>query len=182
MERLPELSFSTSATARAAREGEVDGVDYHFLSPSRFDELLESGAFLEHATVYDRSYGTLRSVVDDALVEGRSLVLDIDVQGAAQVRQVLEEAVHVFIAPPSLRELERRLRGRGTDSEETIAIRMQQAAGQLAGLPTYDYVVINDDLTRARATFEAIVRAELARCARNGPLIDSILGEIASTA
>jgi guanylate kinase len=134
MARLPWLGFSVSATTRGPRAGEQDGVDYHFLTPGEFRDRVDAGAFLEHATVYDRSYGTLARPTETALAEGRSLLLDIDVQGAEQVKATLPEAVHVFIIPSSLDDLEARLRARGTDDDEVIQRRMALVATQLEGV------------------------------------------------
>ena len=163
---IPRIRFSTSATTRAARPGEQDGVHYHFVDPERFAEMLAEGLFLEHATVYDRSYGTLREPTEQALASGVSLLLDIDVQGSRQVRERLPEAVHVFVAPPSYEELERRLRARGTEDDAVVAQRMAQAAEQLRGCPAYDYLIVNDVLELAHRTFQGILLAELSRVER----------------
>lgn len=178
-ERVPGIEFSVSATTRAPRTGEVDGVDYHFVSREAFDELVSTGAMLEHATVYDRSYGTLREPVVRALHEGRSILLDVDAQGAEQVREAMPEAVHVFILPPSLRTLEGRLRARGTDSEETIQRRMAQVAGQLGACSRFDYLVMNDDLEAAHATFQAVLLAELCRRERRDSWVRTTESELA---
>lgn len=161
MASIPDLGFSVSATTRSPRAGEVDGRDYHFLDATRFSELVASGAFLEHARVYDRAYGTLRAPVEQALAGGRSVILDIDVQGARQVRETFPDAVHVFILPPSRETLLERLRGRGTDDAATIARRMELADGQLAHARHYDYVAVNDDLEAATAVLQAIFVAAL---------------------
>lgn len=163
MTRIPGLAFSVSATTRAPRPGEVDGVHYHFVDPARFASLVDEGAFLEHATVYDRSYGTLRAPVERALAEGRSIVLDIDARGSAQVREREPGAVHIVLLPPTLDALAARLRARGTDDDATIARRMALAEEQLRAAPSYDYVVFNDVLPTAQAVFEGIVLAELSR-------------------
>lgn len=175
MARLPWLSFSVSATTRGPREGEKDGVDYHFLTPGEFQDRVEDGAFLEHATVYDRSYGTLRVPTERALAEGRCLLLDIDVQGADQVKATLPDAVHLFILPPSLAALEARLRGRGTDPEEVIARRMAQVAMQLRGVKDAHYVVVNDDLEAAQASFEGVLLAETCRRSRRDRAVRRVL-------
>lgn len=178
MEAIPDLAFSVSATTRAPRPGEQDGVHYHFLDGRRFEELVRGGAFLEHATVYDRRYGTLREPTERALAEGRSLVLDIDVQGAAQVRAQLPEAVHLFVLPPRVAILEERLRRRGTDPEETIRRRMTQVGEQLRGCVDFDYVVVNDHLETASATFTGVLLAEMSRCSRRQRAIQEILGQL----
>ncbi len=178
MDRIPGLSFSVSATTRAPRTGETDGVDYHFLTPARFAELLSQDAFLEHATVYDRSYGTLRDQVVSALGEGHSILLDIDMVGALSVREQLADAVLVFLAPPSLAVLEARLRGRGTDSDDIIDGRMAQVAAQTVGCGDFDYIVINDELDAAHAAFEGVLLAEMSRRKRRDTLVDRLLGEV----
>lgn len=178
METVPGLEFSVSATTRAPRTGEQDGVHYHFVDPDRFEQLVERDAFIEHATVYDRRYGTLREPTERALAQGRSLVLDIDVQGAAQVRRKLPEAVHVYVLPPEVAVLEERLRRRGTDGEETIRRRMTQVGEQLEGCVDFDYVVVNDDLETASATFTGILLAEMSRCTRRQRAIRSVLGQL----
>ena len=166
MARIPGLAFSVSATTRAPRRGEQEGVDYHFVEDARFLELIDQDAFVEHAQVYDRRYGTLVEPTAAALAAGNSLILDIDVQGAAVVRQRLPEAVHVMILPPSIEALEVRLRSRGTDSEDVIARRMQLVQEQIGALASFDYLVMNDDLEAAHATFQGILLAEMNRCGR----------------
>lgn len=176
MARIPGIEFSVSATTRAPRAGERDGVDYHFVSRERFDQLVREEAFLEHATVYDRSYGTLREPTQQVLRAGRSILLDIDVRGARQVREREPSAVHVFILPPSVGALEQRLRGRATDDEATIARRMAQAMEQLEGCVDYDYVLVNDDLEASHAAFQGILLAEASRRERRQGVIDAVLG------
>ena len=178
--RLPWLAFSVSATTRGPRAGERDGVDYHFLTTEEFHERVAAGAFLEHATVYDRSYGTLRKPTEAALADGRCLLLDIDVQGAAQGRRQLPEAVTVFVLPPSLAALEQRLRARNTDPEAVIERRMQQVAMQLRGAVDADYVVVNDDLDAARAAFEGVLVAETCRRPRRERAIRRVLDALPS--
>ena len=160
---VPGLEFSVSATTREPRAGERDGVDYHFVTREAFAELLRTGALLEHAEVYGNYYGTPRAPVDAALAEGRSIVLDIDVQGAAQVRRAHPEAVSVFVLPPNLAAIEARLRARGLDDAAIVARRVREADEQLAEADTYDYLVMNDDLASAHAQFQAVLVAELLR-------------------
>lgn len=146
----PQVHFSVSATTRPPRPGEVDGEDYLFIDPVRFDELVESGAFLEWATVHQKHrYGTLRSTVEEALAEGKSVLLEIDLQGARQVRRALPEATFVFLAPPSWEELVSRLLGRGTESPEEQRRRLETARLELAAEPEFDAVVVNDRVERA---------------------------------
>jgi guanylate kinase len=160
-ERVPGLEMSVSATTRPPRHGEVDGRDYHFLDPEEFDRLARDGAFLEHATYSGHRYGTLRSEVVKRLEAGASVVLEIEVQGARQVRAAMPESVQVFIAPPDPADLRRRLEGRGTDSEEAIASRLRTAELELEAQKEFPHVVVNDEIERASAELERIVRLEL---------------------
>jgi len=178
MARIPGLGFSVSATTRAPRPGEMDGVHYHFVDRTRFDALLAEDAFLESATVYDRSYGTLRAPTDAALARGESLVLDIDVQGAAQVRRRCPDAATIFLVPPSIAALEQRLRARNTDSDEMIARRMAQVEQQLAAVDQFDYLIVNEDLDTARAVFEGILLAELHRRSRRGSVVRDVFEQL----
>lgn len=163
---VPGLEFSVSATTRAPRPGERDGVDYHFVDLPRFREMVAQGQLYEWAEVYGRCYGTPRGPVDAALAEGRSIVLDIDVQGAAQVRTVCPDAVTVFILPPSLDALRARLVGRGTDAPEVVERRMADAAQQLQACGEYGYLVLNDDLETAATQLVGVFVAELSRRGR----------------
>jgi guanylate kinase len=166
--RHPDAVFSVSATTRPPRGAERDGVDYHFVGPERFAELVAAGAFAEWAEVHGQRYGTLRATVDEALRAGRVALFDIDVQGGSQLKEAFpREAATVFVLPPSLDELERRLRGRSTDSDEVIRRRLAAARAEAArGLASYDYVVVNDDLERALEALDAIAAHE--RAARGG--------------
>lgn len=161
------LSFSVSHTTRAPRAGEADGVDYHFVDRDRFLAMREQGAFLEWAEVHGNFYGTSRESVAAALADGIDIILDIDVQGCRQVRAAADDAVSLFVVPPSWQELERRLTGRGTDSEETIRLRLANARKEMADLDQYDYVVVNDELARAVETTRAIIHAERSRHRRD---------------
>ena len=161
LERVPGLELSVSATTREPREGELDGRDYHFLSPQEFDRRLEAEDFLEFATYSGNRYGTLRSEVGRRLEEGRSVVLEIEVQGASQVRAAMRESVQVFIAPPDPAVLRQRLESRGADSAEAIEARLKVAEVELAARGDFDHLIVNDDLERAAGDLEEIVRAEL---------------------
>ncbi len=161
LERVPGLELSVSATTREPREGEVDGRDYHFLSSAEFDRQVAAEDFLEFATYSGNRYGTLRSEVRKRLEAGRSVVLEIEVQGARQVRAAMRESVQVFIAPPDPAVLRRRLESRGADSAEAIDARLEVAEQELAAQDEFAYRVVNDDLRRAAADLEGIVRAEL---------------------
>jgi guanylate kinase len=174
--RLPWLAFSVSATTRAPRRGESDGVDYHFLDDARFASLVERGAFVEHAQVYGRRYGTLAEPTEAALNEGLCLLLDIDVQGARQVRASMPEAVHLYVLPPSIDVLRARLEARATDDAATIDRRMAMVAEQLQGAEEADYVVVNDDLEAAHAAFEGVLVAETCRRSRRERAVRQVLG------
>jgi guanylate kinase len=161
MERHPQLELSVSATTRAPRPGEVDGVDYHFLSREEFDKRVEQEEFVEHADYAGRSYGTLRSELDERVCAGKPVVLEIEVQGARQVRAAMPEAVQVFIAPPSLEALRTRLIGRGTDDAEEVERRLRVAEQELAAQPEFGHVVVNDRLDEALEQLSAVVAGEL---------------------
>jgi guanylate kinase len=161
-ERLPELELSTSATTREPRPEEVHGRDYHFLSPEEFRRRLEAGDFLEHASYSGNYYGTLRSEVEERVERCHSVVLEIEVQGARQVRDSLgDDAVLIFIAPPDEAVLRERLEGRGTDSEDAIEQRLRTAEVELAARSEFPLEVVNDDLQKAADELERLVRDEL---------------------
>jgi guanylate kinase len=162
MERSPSLAFSISHTTRQPRPNEMDGRDYHFTDRSRFESMIAQGEFLEHAEVFDNLYGTGRRNVESALEAGRDLLLEIDWQGAAQVRSRLPEAIDVFILPPSREALEQRLRGRGTDSEEVIQRRLKDSVTELSRWHEFRYVVVNDHFDRALADLQHIVAGDAA--------------------
>jgi guanylate kinase len=161
MEQLPDLQLSVSATTRAPRPGEREGVDYHFLSREEFERKVSAGEFVEHAGYAGRSYGTLRSELEERVRAGAPVVLEIEVQGARQVRASVPDAVQVFIAPPSLEVLRTRLIGRGTDDPEEVERRLRVAAEELTAQPEFAHVVINDRLEDALAQLTAIVAGEL---------------------
>jgi guanylate kinase len=161
MERLGALELSVSATTRSPRPGEQDGVDYHFLTREEFDRRVREGDFVEHADYAGRSYGTLRSELEQRVRAGTPIVLEIEVQGARQVRASVPDAVQVFIAPPSLEELRTRLIGRGTDDPEGVERRLRVAAEEMQAQPEFGYVVVNDRLQDALEQLTQIVAAEL---------------------
>ena len=163
LKRRPELQLSISATTRDPRPGESDGVDYHFLTPAEFDRRVESGEFLEHAAYSGNQYGTLRTEVDRRIEGGHPVVLEIEIQGAEQIRKTMPEAIQVFIAPPEpeFETLAARLASRGTDSTEAIAGRLAVAKVELAAKEHFHHQVINDDLERATDQLEAIVTGDL---------------------
>jgi guanylate kinase len=160
MEREPGLRFSVSYTTRPPRPTERPGHDYFFVDRGEFERMVANGEFLEHARVFDNYYGTARGQVEKALAAGQDLILEIDWQGAAQVRGALPECVSIFILPPSRPELERRLRGRGTDAEEVIQRRLRDAASDMTHWREFDHVVVNDDFGRALADLQAIVAGQ----------------------
>ena len=167
-ERVPELELAVSATTRAPRPGEVDGVDYVFLDQAEFERRVLAGEFVEHARYSGNRYGTLRSELERRMAAGRPVVLEIEVQGARQVRAAMPEAVQVFIAPPAEGALRTRLVTRGTDSSEAVAARLQTAREELAAQAEFGHVVVNDRLEEAIAQLEAIVRRSLAEQAVGG--------------
>jgi guanylate kinase len=153
----PTLAFSISYTTRQRRETERDGHDYHFVSRETFIEMIARGEFLEHAQVFDNYYGTGRDQVEQALAAGRNLILEIDWQGAQQIRRALPEAVQIFILPPSRAALEQRLRSRRTDSDAVIARRLRDSVTELSHWSEFDYVVVNEDFERALEDLRAII-------------------------
>ena len=161
VERMPGLELSVSATTRAPRPGERDGVDYHFLSDAEFDERIARGDFLEHATYSGRRYGTLRSELEDRRATARAVVLEVEVQGARQVRQAMPQALQVFIAPPSVEALRARLVGRGTDDPSEVEARLALAREELAAQQEFSHVVVNDRLEEAVERLAAIVQEAL---------------------
>jgi guanylate kinase len=160
---VPDLELSVSATTRGPRESEQHGVHYHFMDHDEFERRARGGDFLEHADYSSHRYGTLSSEVEPRLAGGRSVVLEIEVQGARQIRETMPDAVQVFIAPPSPEDLRRRLEGRGTDSPEQIASRLAVAARELEARDEFGHVIVNDDAERAAAELSDLVRSERAR-------------------
>ena len=175
MELRDDVCFSVSVTTRQPRTNEQEGKDYFFVTPQRFQELAEGGFLLEHAEYVGNRYGTPRGYVESRLLEGRSVVLDIEVQGAAQVQRNCPDAVTVFILPPSGEELERRLRHRNTDSDEKIRERLLQAKRECAEAGKYGYIVVNDDPDRAAKELDAILTAEKCKTADRIKLVTEVL-------
>jgi len=163
LQRVPELDLAVSATTRRPRPGETHGVDYHFLSDAEFERRVHAGEFVEHARYSGRRYGTLRSELEQRLAGGHPVVLEIEVQGARQIREAMPEAVQIFIAPPSEDALRVRLVGRGTDDAEEVAARLETAREELRSQGEFGHVVINDRLEDASDALEQCVRAHLAR-------------------
>lgn len=175
MELRNDVCFSVSVTTRAPRAGEVEGRDYFFVSRERFDSLVEEGMLLEHAEYVGNCYGTPRDYVERRLKSGTSVILDIEVQGASQVVRADPDAVSVFILPPSGGELERRLRGRNTDSEEKIRSRLLQAKRECAEAGKYGYIVVNDSAETAARELDAIITAEKCKSAYRTNLVTEVL-------
>ena len=161
LDRYPELSLAISATTRPPRVGETDGIDYHFLDPAEFDRLVGAGQFVEHAEYAGNRYGTLRRELDQRTAGGTPVVLEIDLQGARQVRAALPDAVQVFISPPSFGELRARLVGRGTDDPTQVDARLELARRELEAESEFHHVIVNDRLEAAVADLLAVLEAEL---------------------
>lgn len=168
----PEAAFSVSATTRAPRPGEVDGVNYHFVTRQRFEEMLASGEILEHTQYNGNYYGSPAGPIRAELEKGRDVVLEIEVDGAMQVREKFPEAVLIFVLPPSFGELERRLTGRGTEDAEKVRSRLARGREEFAAAKEFDYLVINDTVDRAVAEIRAIMLAEHCRPAERTGLVE----------
>jgi guanylate kinase len=166
LREMPGIRFSVSHTTRPPRAGEQDGVDYHFVDDAEFAKLEQQSTFLESASVYGHCYGTSRREYDLAQQEGVDLLLDLDVQGAAQVRAKMPDAVSIFILPPSYQDLEGRLRGRRQDGEESIRRRLREAGQELGHYGAYDYALVNDDLDRSVEELKSVIRAARLRVSR----------------
>jgi guanylate kinase len=183
MEREPSLRFSISYTTRPRRPNEVHGRDYFFVTPDEFAGMVGRGEFLEHARVFDNCYGTARAQVEASLAAGQDLLLEIDWQGAQQVRAALPECVTIFVLPPSQAELERRLRGRGTDSEDVIRRRLRDAAADMTHWREFDHVVVNDDFPQALDDLLCIVRgAGAERTGRDRPGLATLAADLTAGA
>ena len=178
MARRPGLEFSVSCTTRNPRPGEVDGRDYHFIARKDFEHLVGADEFIEHANVFGNLYGTRKSVVEAALAEGRDLILEIDWQGAAQVRKRLPEAVQIFILPPSRVELESRLRKRGSDTEDVVARRLQESTLEMSHWSDFDYVIVNRKFDQALAELNAIFDGQGQASRRDRPELAALTREL----
>lgn len=168
MEKREKLRFSVSATTRPPREGEVDGKDYFFVDHPTFERMIAEDAFLEHAEYVGNHYGTPRAAVEELLDAGYDVYLDIDVQGAMQIKRIRPETLTIFVTPPSLPELENRLRSRGTDSDEVIRSRLEAAERELILKDHYDYVVVNDEVDRAAGEISDLIDSYKARLSQKG--------------
>ena len=180
IDAMPNVRVSVSPTTRAMRPGEVDGVNYHFVSREQFTAMLERNAFLEHAQVFDNLYGTSQEWVEETLAAGHDLILEIDWQGAQQVRRLMPQARSVFILPPTQQALRQRLTNRGQDSEEIIERRMRDAVSEMSHYVEYDYLVINDDFSTALEDLKSIFRAnqleQSRQQGRHADLLSALLG------
>ena len=174
MSQRPDLYFSVSFTTREPREGEVNGVNYNFVTREDFEDRIAKGEFLEYAEYVGNYYGTSMTVIREHLDQGTDVLLDIEVQGAAKVREKLPEAVTLFIIPPSLEELRHRLEGRGTESAETINARLQRAREELKEASLYDYIIVNDKIEEAADEFAAILKAEHCRYCHRKHLLETM--------
>lgn len=166
LEAEPEVRLSVSYTTRAPRPGEINGREYHFVAPREFQRMLEAGEFLESAVVHGNQYGTSQKWIERELADGRDVLLEIDWQGAQQVRRLMRQVVSIFIWPPSPEVLAARLKGRGQDSPEVVQRRLAAARDEISHVSEYDYVIINDDFTRAALDLRSIFRAERLKLAR----------------
>lgn len=178
LKRKPELRLSISHTTRPRRPNEEHGREYYFISVEEFRERVRRGEFLEHAQVFDNYYGTGREPVEEQLRQGRDVILEIDWQGARQVREAMPECVTIFILPPSRRALEERLRNRRTDSDEVIARRLRDAASDMSHWNEFDYVVVNDDFTRAVSDLARIIDSPAPDLAANRPSLKPLLDNL----
>ena len=173
-EKHPELAYSIYATTRQPRPGEVDGVNYYFYDKAKFEAMIEAGELLEWANVYGNYYGTPKQAVLDRLEAGEDILLEIDTQGALNVMEAMPEGLYVFLLPPSLEELEKRLRGRGTETEESIARRLGAAKEEIGRAVKYRYVVVNDTVEKAEETIANIIAAEHNRTDLNEDLLKAL--------
>jgi guanylate kinase len=174
------LSYSVSFTTRAPRQTEVDGREYFFISRETFDEMVGGGEFLEWACVHGNFYGTSKKQIMDQTASGADIILEVDVQGAASVRQLLMDSVSIFILPPSYEVLRQRLIARGTDSPQELEVRLRNAPEELEQYSAFDYVILNDEVDRASAQLASIIYAERARCMRQEPLVREVINKFKS--
>lgn len=175
LNKIANLSYSVSFTTRAPRSGEVNGREYFFVTPQVFEQMVADSEFLEWAEVHGKLYGTGHRQLSREIAEGRDIVLEVDVQGAASVRTLWEDAVSIFILPPSFQILKQRLEARGTDSAEELELRLNNAPAELEHYSNFQYVVINDDVDRAGEQLEAIIYAERARLSRQEPRVKKLV-------
>ena len=175
LETVPDLSYSVSYTTRAPRNGEVNGREYFFVDRETFERMARANEFLEWAVVHGNLYGTARQQVAQEITAGSDIVLEVDVQGAAKIRELMLDAVSIFILPPSYETLRARLIARGTDSPEELAVRLKNAPEELQQFTCFDYVIINDDVDRAAQQLASIVYSERARCERQDNVVKEVI-------
>ncbi|WP_077367337.1 guanylate kinase [Anaerosalibacter sp. Marseille-P3206] len=175
LKRNGKINISISATTREAREGEIDGVDYFFINEEKFESMIKNNEFLEYAHVHTNYYGTPKSFVFDKIEKGNDVLLEIDVQGAMQIKEIYPKAIFIFILPPSMEELKNRIIKRGTESLENIEIRLNNANKELEYINEYDYVVVNDEVIKAVNKVESIIQAEKCKTERQIKNINNIL-------
>lgn len=175
--KMPELLFSISSVTRAMRAGEREGEKYNFITREKFEDMLKNDRLLEHNEFVGNYYGTPREPVERAIANGQDMVIEVDVNGAAQIREKLPEAVSIFIMPPSFAELKRRLSGRGTESEELIQKRLNSALGEIKRATEYDYIVVNEDITAAADDIMSVILSSRLKTDRQTKIIDEVLSE-----
>lgn len=175
--KMPELLFSISSITRAMRVGEREGEKYNFITRERFEDMLKNDRLLEHNEFVGNYYGTPREPVERAVANGQDMVIEVDVNGAAQIREKMPEAVSIFIMPPSFAELKRRLSGRGTESEELIQKRLTSALGEIKRAVEYDYIVVNEDITAAADDIMSVILSSRLKTDRQTKIIDEVLSE-----
>lgn len=173
----PDIRISISHTTRMPRDGEQNGIHYHFVSRDEFEQMIAANAFIEHANVYGNYYGTSLKAVESLSKQGYNVILEIDVQGAEQIRHLLPEATSIFILPPSMAELNERLRNRGTDSEDVIAYRLEKSREEIEQSLLFDYVIVNEEITQAENDLLAIIRSVGLRAKAQSQTIIQILSE-----
>ncbi len=178
---VPNISYSVSYTTRNPRPGELNGREYFFVETAQFEQMIARDEFLEWAHVHGKLYGTSRSQVANEINQGRDIILEVDVQGAASVRELIPESASIFILPPSFEILRQRLIARGTDSEEELELRLRNAPEELKDYSTFDYLIINDDIEKAAAKLAAVVAAERVRLTRQQPYIQRVVEAFALT-
>lgn len=175
--KRPDVLFSISSVTRPMRQGEKEGEKYNFISKEKFLYMIENDMLLEHNVFVDNYYGTPREPVERAVAEGKDIIIEVDVNGAAQIREKLPEAVSIFIMPPSFHELNRRLRGRGTESEELIEKRLNSALGEIKRAAEYDYIIVNDNITAAADNILSVILSSSFKTDRQKNIIDEVLSK-----
>ena len=178
--QVPNVEMSVSYTTREKRNGEIDGVDYYFVSEKEFGEMVEKRDFLEYAIVFNKSYGTSKSQIEKVLAQGKDVILEIDWQGAQQVRSKMDGTIGLFILPPSFAALKQRIVGRGQDSDEVVAHRLRAASSEISHYPEYDFLIVNDDFNKAVDDLKSVIIAQRYRCDKQTknlkPLLEELLG------